>query len=139
MIVRISSISDLNKISNQIEAVYFQRSPSFSLLKKIISRLQNLKKIFLNKSGFQRVSKKSQELLKSKKISLIVADMRGRAIESPSSKLSLINEYKRDALSLRKISSKTGVPKSTLHYLFRYAKKNKIKKDNIVIILKNFN
>ncbi len=136
MIVKISNPKDLRKITPDIEAIYLQRQPSLFFLNQIFNNLKKIKKIYLSPSTFQRTGKKAKTLLKEKSISLIVSEFKGKPIISPSSLLSKINEYKRDSLSIRKIAEKTNLPKSTIHYLFKYAKKNKIKKDNIVIILK---
>ena len=135
MIVKIQKNSDLKKVNQSLQKIYIQRPITFKFLKKIIFKLSDLKEIYLSKSTFSRMGKKSLLFIKMKKIKTILANFKGKPLNSLVEKLTEINDFKRDALSIRKISEKTKLPKSTIHYLFKYAKKNKIKKEDLVIIL----
>ena len=50
-------------------------------------------------------------------------------------KIKQVAEYHKDHLSFRKIEKLTGIPKSTIHYLIRYAERSKVKSGKQVVYL----
>lgn len=90
----------------------------------------------MNKSASQRLSGKVKELLKKKKIELKIKENKGRPISIDLEKMLRIIELKRDYRSYGEIEQITGVPKSTAHYLIKYANRSKIRKGKQVVHLK---
>ncbi len=104
---------------------------------KLIEMLRKRKitEISLSESALKRMKKKSIELIEKKGITLKKETRKGRPISAGLDTILKIIELKKDYLSTRKIGKKTGMPKSTVHYLIKYAKRDKIKKNKQTIYL----
>ena len=74
-------------------------------------------------------------LIEKKGIEIKKDSKRGRAIETKFDTILKIIELKKDYLSTRKIQEQTGIPKSTVYYLLKYANRDKIKKKGQTIYL----
>ncbi len=88
--------------------------------------------VFLEK----RLPLKTQKKLKDKGITIALEKRRGRAIDLPMDKMLQIIELRKDYQTVREIEKITGIPKSTVHYLLKYADRGKIKKGQNVVYLK---
>ncbi|MDD3160166.1 MAG: hypothetical protein PHQ98_04315 [Candidatus ainarchaeum sp.] len=107
-------------------------------LKKIDYLLNNraIKEITLAKSCFDRLPKKSKDFIKSKNVNLTLEKRRGRALVVSMDKMLEIVELRKDHQSIREIERVTGIAKSTIHYLLKYADRGKIKKGSNIIYLR---
>jgi len=95
-----------------------------------------LTKITLSSSCLKRLPKKTQKKIKDKGASISIEKRRGRPIDLPLEKIREIIELRKDYQSIRDIERITDVPKSTIHYLLKYAERTKIKKGNTIVYLK---
>lgn len=103
---------------------------------ELLISTRNVRKISLSTSCLKRLPKKTQKKLKEKGVSLSIEKRRGRPIGLPLEKIQEIVELRKDYQSIRDIERITDVPKSTIHYLLKYADRSKIKKGNTVVYLK---
>jgi hypothetical protein len=97
---------------------------------------RSITRITLSSSCLKRLPKKAQKKIKDKGIGIGVEKRRGRAIDLPLEKIKEIIELRKDYQSIRDIERITDVPKSTIHYLLKYAERTKIKKGNTIVYLK---
>lgn len=97
---------------------------------------RSLTKITLSSSCLKRLPKKTQKKIKDKGVSISIEKRRGRPIDLPLEKIKEIIELRKDYQSIRDIERITDVPKSTIHYLLKYAERTKIKKGNTIVYLK---
>lgn len=123
-----------DSIPKDADAIQLIRPIKTKTLRLIIARL-NLREIFLPDSCLKRLSEKARKMLKEHGIKLTLLKRQGRAIGIDLSKLRQIIELYRDDKPFREIEHLTGVPKSTVHYLVKYAIRNKIKLNNKVVYL----
>jgi hypothetical protein len=132
------SISDhtiIDRIPSDTKEIHLTRPAKHELLEKLLKKC-SIKEITLSKSCFDRIPKKTKEIFKDNGINLIIEQKRGRAIDIPLEKMLEIIELRKDFQSIREIEKLTGVPKSTIHYLVKYAERAKIKKGKQVVYLK---
>ncbi|MBN2127742.1 MAG: hypothetical protein JW703_05150 [Candidatus Diapherotrites archaeon] len=102
--------------------------------KKLIELMnKGIKKISMSSTTFNRLNKKVKEIAGKKNIELKVISLKGRAIGLGLEKVKEIISLYRDDKSFRKIEEKTGIPKSTAHYLIKYSKRKKLKNENKII------
>jgi len=97
---------------------------------------RSIRKITLSTSCLKRLPKKTQRKIKEKGVSISIEKRRGRPIGLPLEKIQEIVELRKDYQSIRDIERITDIPKSTIHYLLKYADRTKIKKGNSVVYLK---
>lgn len=97
---------------------------------------RSIKKITLSTSCLKRLPKKTQRKIKEKGVTMSIEKRRGRPIGLPLEKIQEIVELRKDYQSIRDIERITDIPKSTIHYLLKYADRTKIKKGNTVVYLK---
>lgn len=81
------------------------------------------------------MSKKTTGRLKEKNVELSLGEARGRPLNISFEKIKEVLELRKDYQSLRKIEKLTGVPKSTIHYLIKYASRQKVRGGKKVIYL----
>ena len=81
------------------------------------------------------MSQRARKLLEDSNAEIAIESSRGRPIEISIEKLMEIIELHRDNRTLRQIEQATGVPKSTVHYLVKYAQRQKLRKGNKVVYL----
>ena len=126
--------TEIKNIPVKAEKIHFVRPIKE---KKVIELLKKrkIKEISLSSSTLKRLKPKALKLIEGKGIQLKEDSRRGRAIETDFDTILKIIELKRDYLSTRKIGKKTGKPKSTVHYLLKYANRDKIKKKQQTIYL----
>ena len=107
---------------------HLTRALSLHEIKKI-----TCKTISCSPSTFNRLSKRVKSYLSQNKYKIKIETNKGKPLQNnPKIILRCIKLY-RSGKSLRNIEKETGVAKSTIHYLIKYARKTKIKKGSIVI------
>ncbi|MEK6973248.1 MAG: hypothetical protein AABW72_04385 [archaeon] len=127
---------DIGGVMPGSDAIIFARPIKAKALLKLLKKCRHLSKVCASKSCEQRLSSKVKKILSEKGISIHKESHRGRAIEIDMADIKKIAELRKDYRPLREIERILGVPKSTIHYLERHSKKEKIKKGNKVIYLK---
>jgi len=119
--------TSISSVSKETTELHFVRPMKASKTVQLIERLPLLSKISMSRSCFERFSPKAKKIISEKEIQVNISSERGRAIEIPLKKMLHVIELARDHRPLREIEETTGVPKSTAHYLVRYASRKKIK------------
>ncbi|PIU20876.1 MAG: hypothetical protein COT15_05265 [Candidatus Diapherotrites archaeon CG08_land_8_20_14_0_20_34_12] len=127
---------DIANVMPDSDAIIFARPIKAKALMKLLKKCKHLKKICASKSCEQRLSSKVKKILSKEGISIHRESHRGRAIEIDMNDMKKIAEMRKDYRPLREIEKILGVPKSTIHYLERHSKKEKIKKGNKIYYLK---
>ena len=129
-------VTNLKKIPPETEEVHISRPVKLKTLQKLVRKCRKLQRITLSKSCLQRMGKKNKAFLKKKEIELALQKNKGRPLSIDLEKMLRIIELKRDYRSYSEIALITGVPKSTAHYLIKYAHRSKIRQGEQVIHLK---
>jgi hypothetical protein len=132
------SISDhtaIDRIPADTESIHLTRPAKHEFLERLFSKCP-IKEVTISKSCFNRIPEKTKKLFKDKEATVIIEQKRGRAIDIPLEKMLEIIELRKDFQSIREIEKLTGIPKSTIHYLVKYAERAKIKKGKQVVYLK---
>ncbi len=127
-----TDVSKVPKDTNEIHLVRPINKEKFAFLLEH----RNITTITLSNSCLKRLPKKMLEKIKSKGIELLSEKRRGRALDISLEKMLQIIELRKDYQSIRDIEKVTDVPKSTVHYLLKYADRSKIKKGSTVLYLK---
>lgn len=123
-----------DSIPKEADAIQLVRPIKVDLLKQLVEKL-SLKEVYLSASCAKRLSSKIKKFLQEKNIQLKQLERRGRAISIGLEKLRQIIEMYRDDKTYREIEAETGVPKSTVHYLVKYADRSKIRLGKNVVYL----
>jgi hypothetical protein len=131
----ITEETDVEKIPKDTTEIHLVRPISKTKLELLLSRCP-IRAITLSTSCLKRLPSKTQKWLKEKGISLGIEKRRGRAIDIPMDKMLQIIELRKDYQTVREIEKITNVPKSTVHYLLKYADRGKIRKGPNVVYLK---
>ncbi len=131
----ITDTTNIEKIPRDTQEIHLTRPIKLKKLKALIEKC-SIKRITIATSCLSRLSSKTKKMIKEKGIELGMEKCRGRPISLPLDKLLNIIELRKDFQTLREIEKVTGIPKSTVHYLVKYADRAKIKKDREVIYLK---
>ncbi len=126
--------TEIRSIPGNAEKVHFVRPIREKKVKELLKK-RKIKEVSLSKSTLKRMKPKAMKLLEKKKVEIKKDSKRGRAIKTDFDSILKIIELKKDYLSTRKIEKETGVPKSTIHYLLKYADRDKIKKKKQTIYL----
>ncbi len=136
MITPVSSETALKDIPAEAEQLHFVRPVKKKLVAGIVKKCKNLAKVSMSRSCMQRMPEKSLALLKKKGIKIDGTKRPGRPIGIPLKKMQHALEMRKDYQSLREVERVTGISKSTVHYLEKYAQRAKIKNGGKVIYLK---
>ena len=131
----VSENTNIDNIPKDATEIHLVRPIKWDKLQSILSKHQ-IKALTLSTSCLKRLPRKTQKRLKEKGILISTDKRRGRAIDIPMEKMRQIIELRRDFQTVREIEKITGVPKSTVHYLIKYADRGKIKKGDNVLYLK---
>ncbi len=123
----------LGTLPTDLEQVHLTRPLSGKKIKLILHRCPGLRIIGLSPSVEKRFSPEAKKMLNESGINLTRNHRAGRALNIDISQIKVIADLKKDFLSLREISKRTGIPKSTIHYLLKKAKRTKLKKGKQVI------
>jgi hypothetical protein len=131
----ITENTDIEKLPRDITEIHLVRPIKKDKLLALITKCP-IKIITLSTSCLKRLPIKTQKRLKEKGVSLAIEKRRGRAIDIPMDKMLQIIELRKDFQTVREIERITNIPKSTVHYLLKYADRGKIKKGSNVVYLK---
>jgi len=126
--------TEIRNIPVNAEKIHFVRPIKHKKITELIKK-RKIKEISLSESTLKRIKPKSMVLIEKKGIEIKKDSKRGRAIETKFDTILKIIELKKDYLSTRKIQEQTGIPKSTVYYLLKYANRDKIKKKGQTIYL----
>lgn len=126
----------IGKIPSETQEIHLVRPVKKEKLSQLLKQCTALKTIYLSKSCAARLPEKARNKIKEKKIELVREDSRGRAINMDLKKLLNIVEMVKDGRSLREIESVSGIPKSTIHYIVKYAERTKLKDGRQIIYLR---
>ena len=118
--------TDVSSVPKDIERVHLVRPVAAAKLENLLNR-RNIRDIDLSKSCLHRLSRSAKQLLKERGIKLVLQERRGRAIDLDIKQIKRIIDLYRDDKTFREIGAETGVPKSTVHYLVKYADRTKIR------------
>jgi hypothetical protein len=125
----------IEKLPIETDTIHLIRPIELKKLEYLINN-RKIKEITISKSCFNRLPKKSKELIKEKEVRINIEKRRGRALVVSMEKMLEIIELRKDHQSIRAIEKVTGISKSTIHYLLKYADRGKIKKGNNIIYLR---
>ncbi|MDD4983402.1 MAG: hypothetical protein PHH82_01005 [Candidatus ainarchaeum sp.] len=114
----------LRKAKKTKDEVHLVRPVSF---KEFRSHFSKKKKIHMSKSTLSRLSEQTKILIHQKKIKIIIEKIRGRPIEADPKLLAKAISLYKSGFSYREIEKKIGMPKSSVHYIVKKAKRKKIK------------
>ena len=131
----ITEETELDKIPRDTTEIHLVRPIGKNKIETLLARCP-IKMITLSTSCLKRLPSKTQKKFKEKGIQMAIEKRRGRAIDIPMDKMLQIIELRKDYQTVREIERITGVAKSTVHYLLKYADRGKIKKGNNVVYLK---
>lgn len=130
----VSSSREVKLLPHDANAVHLARPLGIAGLRKLAE--SGIKEASASDSTLKRLSKKSRDFLEQSGVRIKKQSAKGRPIGIGMQKMLDIMEMRRDYKSLRKIEEATQVPKSTVHYLVRHARRGKVKLKNQVIHLK---
>ncbi|MBN2067732.1 MAG: hypothetical protein JW744_04655 [Candidatus Diapherotrites archaeon] len=136
MIFPVSAETALRDIPGGAEQLHFVRPVKRKQVEAILQKCKGLERVSMSKSCMHRMPGKNLALLKNKGIRVESAKKAGRPISAPLEKMQHALEMRKDHQSLREIERVTGISKSTVHYLERYAQRSKVKNKGKVIYLK---
>jgi len=128
--------SSLRMIPSETEEIHISRPLKMNALDKLLRKCKGLNRITLSKSCLERLSGRVKRKLKDKEVELSLYKAKGRPLSIDLEKMLRIIELKQDYRSYGEIATIVEVPKSTAHYLIKYADRTKIKKGKQVIHLK---
>jgi hypothetical protein len=128
--------SSLRKIPRETEEIHISRPLRMNSLDKLLKKCKGLNRITLSKSCLERLSGRVKKKLENKEVELMLYKAKGRPLSVDLAKMLRIIELKQDYRSYGEIATIVEVPKSTAHYLIKYADRTKIKKGKQVIHLK---
>jgi len=126
----------IKNIPAECSQIHLVRPLNEDRILEILKRCRQLEKITLSKSCLKRLPEKSRKILKQKGISMEIDSRKGRSIELDFATINKIIELAKDEQSFREIEKVTGVPKSTVHYLIKYADRGKIRNGKNILYLK---
>ncbi len=135
MKVAVSEETDVKKTPKDTTEIHLVRpinKEDFDFLLKN----RPIQKISLSQSCLKRLPIKAQKKIKERGIEISLEKRRGRAIDLTMEQMMEIIELRKDYQSIRDIAKVMDVPKSTIHYLLKYADRGKIKNGSNIIYLK---
>jgi len=135
MKVAVTERTEIEKVPRDTTEIHLVRPIKKEKLDALLNKCP-IGKITLSNSCLKRLPRKAQQKLKDKGISIILEKRRGRALDLSLEKIQQINELRKDYQSIREIEKVTGIPKSTVHYLLKYADRGKVRKGSTIIYLK---
>ena len=135
MKIAVNPKTKIERVPAGTEEIHMVRPIKAGSLSELIKGI-GVKKISLSASCYSRMSEKARKILQETGVEIAQENRRGRALELSSDTILKIGEYKGDYKSIREIARLTGEPKSTVHYLLKYADRGKIRKGNQTIYLK---
>ena len=135
MKIAISEDTDVKKIPKDTVEIHLVRPIKKEDLDFLLKN-RPVKKISLSSSCLKRLPKKAQAKIKERGIELSVEKRRGRALDLTMEQMLEIIELRKDYQSIRDIEKVMDIPKSTIHYLLKYADRGKVKNGQNIMYLK---
>ncbi|MEK6959178.1 MAG: hypothetical protein AABW59_03990, partial [archaeon] len=132
MKIAVTEKTEIEKVPRDTTEIHLVRPIKKEKLDALLSKFP-ITKITLSNSCLKRLPRKAQQKLKDKGIGIILEKRRGRALDLSLEKIQQINELRKDYQSIREIEKVTGIPKSTVHYLLKYADRGKVRKGSTII------
>lgn len=131
----LNDMKNISKLDSTCSELHITKAVSLKNMQKIVQKCKRLKLITLSRTTRARLSNETKKFLKTKKISLALKNEQGRPISIPFEKMKKILEMHKD-FAYRELEEKLKIPKSTIHYLIKKAKKKKLKDGKKIIYLK---
>ena len=136
MIFSVLPETALREIPKEAMELHFVRPIRKKLLEEIQSKCPGLRQVTMSKSCLARMPKPQVKMLEKNGVKIALETRVGRPISVPLEKMQQALEMRKDFQSLREVERVTGISKSTVHYLEKYAERTKIKNGKRVIYLK---
>ena len=130
----VTTATDIRKIPENADELHLVRPVKKSVLEALFRKC-SIRKITLSKSCAKRLGAKTRKFMRDNGVEVVEQHNRGRALSLDLEKIRQVVEYHKDHLSYRKIQGLTGIPKSTIHYLVRYAGRSKVKSGKNIVYL----
>lgn len=127
--------TDVARLPGGTSALHLARPVSAKKLAAIFEK-RDIGSVSCSESTARRLKPKLLALLQARGISLGIEKRAGKPLQLDLKKMRAILEMVHDHRSMREIEKALGVPKSTVHYLIRYADRGKIKNGNRTVYLK---
>ncbi len=127
--------TDIKRLPANASALHLARPVSAKKLCELLEK-RDIESVSCSGSTAKRLKQKHFAELEKRGISLEIEKRAGKPLQIDLKKMQAILEMVHDHRSLREIEKTTGVPKSTVHYLVKYADRGKIKDGNRVVYLK---
>jgi len=135
MKIAITEDTDIKKVPKDTEEIHLVRPIKKENLDFLLKN-RPIKQISLSTSCHKRLPKKALKKIKERGIELVMEKRRGRALDLTMDQMLEIIEMRKDYQSIREIEKVMNIPKSTVHYLLKYADRGKIKSGNNIMYLK---
>ena len=135
MKVAVSEETDVKKVPKETTEIHLVRPIKKEDLDFLL-KSRPIRKISLSESCLKRLPVKAQRKIKERGIELGIEKRRGRALDLNMDQMLQIIEMRKDYQSIREIEKVMNIPKSTIHYLLKYADRGKIKTNGNIMYLK---
>lgn len=126
--------ANLNQIAKETNELHLVRPIALKKL-QLLCLKRPIQRISCSQSCLKRLKPKTKKWLEEKGISIEVQQKRGRPLKTSLRKMLVVIELAKDHRSYREIERTLEVPKSTAHYLVRYAQRDKIKRNGSTVFL----
>lgn len=113
--------------------IHFARPPPLKEIERLLAG--GTREFHMPKSCQERLSKRVAKKISEKGGKIIYENSRGRPIGLGMERILEVIELHNDNRTYRQIEDITGIPKSTVHYLIKYAGRNKIRKGGKTVYL----
>lgn len=127
--------TELRQLPADADALHLARPVAAKKLAEFLEK-REIASVSCSSSTARRLKPRHLKLLEDAGVQLQIEKRAGKPIQIDLKKMQLVLEMVHDHRTLREIEKTTGVPKSTVHYLVKYADKGKIKDGNKVVYLK---
>lgn len=128
----ISPETKLQAIPADADALHLVRPVRLETLKRLIAR-GTLRRVTMSGSCAARLGAKVKKLLHESGIEVRTERHAGRALGLELGRIGDIADMHHDDMTYREIEEKTGIPKSTAHYLVKYAAREKVKRGGTTV------
>ena len=135
MKVAVTEDTDVKKVPKETTEIHLVRPIKKEDLDFLLKN-RPIKRISLSSSCMRRLPVKAQKKIKERGIELVMEKRRGRALDLTMEQMLEIIEMRKDYQSIREIEKVMDIPKSTVHYLLKYADRGKIKSGSNIMYLK---
>ncbi|MBU0636223.1 hypothetical protein KKE06_04320 [Candidatus Micrarchaeota archaeon] len=124
----------MNRIPKGTREIHLVRPLAMKKIQTICEK-RPIENISCSQSCFKRLKTKTKKWTEQQNIRLDIQQHAGRPLKIPLKKMARVIELVKDHRTYREIEESTSVPKSTAHYLIRYAQRDKIKQNGSTVFL----